>query len=283
MSCNCIPNGKFEVSNIEDAAQQPLEKNIEPWLEKIHKELCVWAKPTVSQYGEEAEKTLWKVALVAIATINSLAQYKIADMQYEIGKDYYRIAEEQWKRFRDRFAPLERVMLTEAGNTPIPVPNYDKAKSRATSSAAMAFRDADEYIADLAKKYALCMDAGLLDDLDYARTISQDDGVNFNYRDEEFWINYKDDQRWNRRSELLNYGRDIYSTSSSYASAANSALTSLGSLVNAGAQGATKMLGYLSTKNETLYPALFSGVSPISGTTMQNLGGTSVAMGPWGA
>lgn len=275
MSCHCIPNGNVTVSSTSiDGYQQQQAADIAI----IREQMCNWAQPEYGDAGESWEKMLWKAALIAVATANTIAQISIMEKRYDIAKDYANIAEDRWNRFKDNYAPLERAMLNEAGNAKEYEPDYPGVRERGNSHNNSAFRWADEIMADLAKKYALCVDTSLLNDMDYAEAISRDDTINYNLRDEEFWSYIKSDQRWNRRTQILNLGRGIQQISASYAGAANDALAQLGGLLDSGAQGAMKLLGYLSTARETRYPAQFSSASPLTGQSSSL--GTVLAMGP---
>lgn len=279
MGCTCIANGaQVKVTNIEAAGSTPIKEEISPKLQNIYTQLCWWAAPEYGDTGESWEKTLWKAALIAIATINSIAQMQIAQMRYEIARDYADIAKDRWKRFRDNYAPLERAMLNEVGNARSYDPDYPAARKRAYDNSLAAYLSADDQIADKAKRYGLCMDSTLLDDMNIAEALSLDDGTNYNYRMEEYWHYYVDDKNWNRRSQLLNLGRGIQAIAASYAQQANTALASLGDLVNQGAQGAMKLFGYLSTVRESIYPTMFSSAAPLSGQ-VSNLG-SAIATGP---
>lgn len=281
MGCNCIPNGQVEVSNIIDAGKAPIEQKVVPKLNDIYTQLCWWAAPEYGDTGENWEKTLWKAALIGIATINTVAQLQIANQRYKLARDYADLAQDRWNRFRNAYAPFERAMMNEAGNLRKYDPNYPEALTRATENTDAAFLAADDQFTDRAKRYALCIDQTLLDDMDFAEAIAADDGANYNYRMEEYWHYYIADRNWNRRSELLNLGRGIQAIAASYATAANEALTSVGDLVNAGSQGAMKLFGYLSTVNETRYPAQFSSAAPLTGQA--SMFGSSLIMGPVGS
>lgn len=266
MGCNCIPNGTVKVSGISNHADLQAQTQMqEEHLQIISSQLCKWAPPTYGDAGESWEKLLWQAALIAVATINTLAQIQIMEKRYKIAKDYANLAQDRWERFKNNYAPLERAMLSEAGNMSEYTPNYPEARARAMDYNGVVFRSADEQLADLAQKYSLCIDTSFVDDMDYAETISLNDSTNFNYRDEENWAHYVNDKRWNRRSQLLNLGRDLQSLSATYADAANRALTEVGGLLDSGAQGAMRLLGYLNTARETQYPSLFSSAHPLTG------------------
>lgn len=276
--CKCIPGNMFSVTNITSAASSPISSMIRPYLDIIASNLCQWAQPEYGDMGESWEKALWKAALVAIATINTAAQISIMDKRYSIAKDYANLASDKWNRFKDGYAPLERAVMTEAGNAPVYTENYSDAVKRGDEAVTSAYNSIADMLADKSKQYALCVDETLIDALDLNKAQILIDSINFNYRDEEFFALYKSDQRWNRRSEMLNLGRDIHQTSASYAGAANTALAGLGDTLNQGAAGAMKLLGYMSTAQETQYPATFTGMSPMMGQASQL--GTALTVGP---
>lgn len=283
MACNCIPNGQFEVTNLGNEVAEPIrdfQMAYESWSEKIHKELCVWAKPTYGDDGENALNILWKAAMLAVAGINTAAQIAIANKQYSIAKDYANLAKDRWNRFVNGYSPFEQAMLNEAKNAPEYNPDYAGAKARADQANNQAFISTDKTMANLAKAYGLCVDPSLLNDMDYAEAMSADDSTNYGYRDEENYDIAKDDIRWNRRSRLLNLGRDNLQESASYADSANAALSQMKGLVGAGAQGAVNLLGYLSTVRETMYPSLFSGSTLLSGNSASMLNAGGMEMGP---
>ena len=289
MSCNCIPNGQVTIQSgtiTEVKSSGSVDKQTEmqkEHLKIISETMCNWAQPEYGDAGETWEKTLWKAALIAIATMNTVAQTAIMAERYSIAKDYANISEDRWDRFKGSFAPLERAMLSEAYSARNPHPDYNSARSRSDDYNTAAFRTGDDQLSDLAKRYSLCIDPSLLNDMDYAEAVSRDDGNNFNYRDEEFFSLYVSDRIWNRKQSLLNLGRGIQALSATYAEQANNALASLGSLADNAAQGAMKLLGYLNTANETQYPAMFSGISPLSGPASNSMGGSAIMFGPMGA
>lgn len=245
-------------------------------IKTIETTMCLWAQPEVTDQGEDFWSTFWKAALLAVSLINAAAQTAIANKRYQIAKDYANIATDQWSRFRDAYAPLERAMLNEISNTPEPVPDYAGAKYRGNSKAQRGYKEAGTEMTDLAGKYALCVDPSFIEDMDIARALSADDGVNYDYRDEEHFALQMSDLRWNRRSNLLNLGRGIQATSASYASAANNMLAQLSNLAGQTAQGAMQLFGYLSEHRNTMYPSLFSGTTFTTG----GVGDGVVQMGP---
>jgi len=290
MACCMSATGSFQITSIQksDIAEAvnkldghyetQMKKANETW-DKTYQELCIWAKPVYGDPGESLEKTLWQAAMLAVALLNSIAQMQIADMQHQIAKDYANIAKDQWSRFRDGYAPLEQAMLNEVCNTPIPVPDYERAFNDGVNNAQAGYTNGHDQLTDLAKSYALCVDPTLLDDLDYAESMAQTDGVNYNYRYEEYYAKVMDDMRWNRRSNLLNLGRGIQAKSASYASTASDMLKGVGNMLNQGTQGAMTMLGWLANRNQTQYPTMMSGATALNGQAGNTLGNV-IAMGP---
>lgn len=289
MACCMTAGGSYSITSIgnSDIARQLQQNNqtynqqmtqVNEKLRTIETQLCVWGKPVYGDAGESAEKNFWQAALIAVATLNTLAQIDIMQDRYRIAKDYANIAKDRWNRFQNAYAPLERAMLFEIMNTAIYDPDYPRARAAGYTNARSAFAVATTETAEQAKKYAICLDRSQTNDLYIAEAIASDDGTNYNYRDEEFYAHLKNDLRWNRRSALLNLGRDLNAQSASYASAANNLLAGLGALAAEGAGSAAQLLGYLSEQRNTQYPAQFSGASPL--TENASSVGSSIAFGP---
>jgi len=250
-------------------------------IQTIEETMCRWAQPEYGDTGESVYHTIWKAALLAVTALNTAVQISISEKQYQIAKDYANIAKDQWRRFRDAYAPLERAMVNEITNTPEPLPDYEGAKSRGNTYTRNVFASVRDEMTRLAKKYALCMDKMLLDDMLYAEAITADDSVNFNFRDEEYFATIMSDLRWNRRSSLLNLGRDILAQSVRYADAANRMLGDVSNLANQGASGAMQMLGWLNERRNTIYPTMFSMSTPLIGQSSTAFGGANfIGTGP---
>lgn len=247
----------------------------------IEETMCRWAQPEEGDTGNTAYHTFWKAALLAVTLVNTAAQIAITEKRYRIAKDYAEIAKDQWRRFRDAYAPLERAMVNEITNTPEPEPDYAGAKSRGNNFTNYAFLTGRNEMSRLAKQYALCIDPTLYDDMLYAEATTADDSVNFNYRDEEYFATIMSDVRWNRRSSLLNLGRDNLSTSVRYADSANRMLGATADLLGQSAGGAMQLFGYLSEHRNTIYPTQFSMSSPLMGAASTAFGGADfIGSGP---
>lgn len=276
-TCNCyVQGGRFEITNIGQVVTAINEQtNSLKTTEGIAPiRFCNWAAPEWGDSGDSFEKDLYNLALVAVATLNTLAQIEIADKQYSLAKDYLNLSKDRRNRFRDAYGPFEQQMLQETFAVPIFVANYSQAQTDGASNAREAFTEANERLTEFAKQYNLCFSESLINDLQNCGGIASDDGVNFNYRDEENYAILKNDQRWNRRLNLLNLGRDLHAQSASYAQAANQTLAGLSNLANEGTQGAIGLLGYLYERRETQYPSTFSGATGLSGNSGYGLLGS---------
>lgn len=277
MGCCMASHGSFDVTNIQDAAASPLGTTNEH-LEVIRQTLCDWAQPEYGDAGESWEKLLWQAALIAIATANAAMQIYAISKRFEIAEDYADLAEDEWNRFADNYAPFERALLYSAANEAIYNPDYVGAKQRAAEQNATIFQDTNQQLSDMAKVYSLCLDTTHLNDLNYTRQLLQTDMTNFGYRDEEDFAVYKHNSRWNRRSSLLNVGRNLLGLAARYAQHADNMWTAFGDSVGNSAQGAMSLLGYLNHARTTQYPALFSGASLLMGQAAQM--GDFAFMGP---
>lgn len=268
-SCACyVQGGQFEITNIDEVSNA-----IDAQTDSIASvggiaplRFCHWAAPEWGDQGESWEKDLYQLALVAVATLNTLAQIKIAEKQFSLAKDYAKLAEDRLDRFRDRYAHLERAKMYEVGSEPIAEPDYTRARYAAESYTRAAFSSGNNTLATMRGRYRICMGNSLANDLAVAQAISMDDGANFNYRDEEHYAIISNDRRFNKRSSVLNLGRDNHAQSATYAQLASNTYAGLSNLANQGAQGAASLLGYLNERRETQYADAFSGTTSLTGS-----------------
>lgn len=234
---------------------QMQEKQLTPISEKM----CEWAAPQYNEIGEGWDRTAKLAAEVAIySSVIALNTY-VQNQNYKIARAYTDISLDKWNRFKNAYAALEKKMLNEAANTEEPTVPYSDAKTRAVNASSYAFSSAKSSMATYAKRYALCMDDSL--DLSRSQALMRDDTINFNYRDAENFTEYKSDKRWNRRSAILNLGRNNYEVSFSYAKHASAAFGDLSNAVAGIGNGLSGLLGYMFNRNQTVYPAQFSQAS----------------------
>lgn len=212
--------------------------------------VCNWAAPRFGDAGVSGERAWKQAAMVAVATLNTIAKWKISKKQYDIAKEYANIAEDRWNRFKNDYMPFEKQFVFETAREPIYQPDYANARRQYGSYASSSYTDAQKRISDITRKYGLCMTAALSDQISLAEKVAGDDGTNYGYRDEERFSLDKQDIRWTRRSALLDLGRDLHATSATYAQAASRALAELGGLADQGAAGAMTALGYIGERRE---------------------------------
>lgn len=221
---------------------------------------CHWNAPKEGAGGSLAEAAFYSAALIAVATINTIAQWDIARKRYQIAKDYANIAKDRWERFRTGYMPLEISMLSEIMNTPLYEVNCQTVRNNYSNWVGRSYGEAKSRLPQIARGYRVNVDETLMRDLENDETRAVVDGVNFGYRYEEQRKIMKDDQRWNRRSNLLNLGRDLQAQSAKFASYANDILAGLSDMAGQGAAGAIQMLTYMRNRQETRYPTQFAGI-----------------------
>lgn len=278
MVCVCTPTQQVQV-----LSAQKLEANVEgvsseiksqtstfaPELKTIAARMCAWAAPEFGASGAVRDRTAELVAMAAIYSSVAALNTYVQNKNYQIARAYTDLSVDRWNRFRNAYAPLEQKMISTSMNTAEPTTDYPGAKSRAIGSVSFAYSSAKSTMASYAKLYALCMDDSL--NLDHNQALVRDDTVNFNYRDAENYKDYLSDKRWNRRSDVLNLGRNNLPTASSYAQHASKALGDVSNAVVGIGSGLSGLIGYLFNRNETVYPSQFSMAS--------NYGNNAILMG----
>ena len=80
------------------------------------------------------------------------------------------------------------------------------------------------------------------------------DDPNYNMYDDQFFTDFKNDQRWNRRSNVLNLGRNLTSQALKYGDVARSLYSAVGQELQQAASGVMQALGYYGARNDTYYP-----------------------------
>ena len=278
MVCVCTPTQQVQVlsaQKLEETVRQVSSavktqtSTFKPELKTIAARMCAWAAPEYSVSGEVRDRTAELVALAAIYSSVAALNTYVQNKNYQIARAYTDLSVDRWNRFKGAYAVLERKMISESMNTVEPTTDYPGAKSRAQSSVSFAYNSAKSTMTSYAKLYALCMDDSL--NLDHNQALTRDDTINFNYRDAENYKDYLSDKRWNRRSDVLNLGRNNLPTASSYAQHASNALGDVSNAVVGVGSGLSGLIGYLFNKNETVYPSQFSMAS--------NYGNNAILMG----
>lgn len=243
---------------------------------------CNWAAPEWGPKGESLWVHFFQLAQIAIATINATIQGQIADMQQDLADKYYQQAKYKWDRFESRYMPLEKDILWEASHEPIRKLNCDDDRQRAQIAADTAFNHMDNYLKQQAKAYRLCLDASVVSQLSYARNLATVDTENYNLRDDQWFVDFKNDQRWNRRSNILNLGRNLGATAMQYGDVARKLMGDVSDIANKAFGSVSAALGYYGTRFDTAYPTTYLAGSMSFGSQSLLASPTAVPYGATG-
>lgn len=218
---------------------------------------CSWQAPEYGNKGENWWTLAFQAAALAIAIANGIAQQEIADMQMDLADSWYSHAKYKWERFRDNYMPLEKKLLNEVSTVPIPALDCDGAESRAKDAVDLAFIQGMDYFTKYTKQLQLCVDPSLVQYIDRMQTKAHVDSRNYNYVDDRWYKDYKDDQRWNRRSNVLNLGRNMDAAALTYGNVANSLYDKISSQLDRAASGIISAIGYFGARNDTFTPMTY--------------------------
>lgn len=218
---------------------------------------CNWAAPEWGPKGDSLWTNFFQAAQLAIAVLNALIQGQIADMQQDLADKYYQQAKYKWNRFKNKYMPLERSILWEASNEPIREMDCDDDRQRAQAAVDKAFDYLESYIARQAKSYRLCLDDSVVSQLSYTRNTIAVDTENYNLRDDQWFVDFKNDQRWNRRSNILNLGRNLGSVAMQYGDVARKLMGDVSDIANKAFGSLSSALGYYGARFDTVYPTTY--------------------------
>lgn len=222
-------------------------------------DFCRWQAPEYGNKGEEWYTMAFRLAAIGIAIANGLAQQEIADKQQDLADSWYQQAKYKWKRYEATYLPLEVQLLNEVSTTPVPQLNCNDADARAQASVDGAYNSISGFISRQAKAHRLCIDSALVRANNHRQNTLLVDSRNYNYVDDRWYRDFKDDQRWNRRSAVLNLGRNLSSQALSYGQVANALYGQVGQQIERAAGGVMTALGYYGARNDTYYPTTYLG------------------------
>lgn len=217
---------------------------------------CNWAAPEYGPEGESAWTIAFQAAQLGISILNAIIQGQIADLQEDLAEGYYQQAKYKWDRFNSVYKPLEVAILDEASMEPIKEMDCDNDSSRA-QAAITGYDYADTQMRKLAQGYRLCLDSTVINQLEYSRTQSLVDTTNYNLRDDQWFVDFKNDQRWNRRSNILNLGRNLGSIAMQYGDVARRLAGNVSDIANKAFGSLSQALGYYGAKFDTYYPSTY--------------------------
>lgn len=246
---------------------------------------CHWNAPEYGMVGEASWANAFRAAALAIAIANGLAQSEIADKQQDLADGWYEQAKYKWDRFSGKYMPLEKKLLNEVSSVPIRNIDCAGAHDRAEASVNTAYDSTAIYLKQQAKKLRLCLDPSLLSAVNQKQNAMLIDAENFNLTDERWYTDYKNDQRWNRRSNVLNLGRNLGSQAMEYGKIANALYGQVGQQIDRAAGGLINALGYYGARNDTYYPTTYLNTHSLmegAGTVALNGAGSMGGTGGFG-
>lgn len=218
---------------------------------------CHWAAPEISDKGEFKWTELFQLAALAIAIANGIAQAEIASKQQDLADGYYQMAKYKWDRFSNKYMPLEKKLLNEVSTVDIRELDCDDDRQRAELSVNTAFDSLSQYLTRQARKLRLCIDPSMVGMIDHRRALALVDTENYNIQDDQWFTDFKNDQRWNRRSNVLNLGRNLSSEALKYGDVARSLYANVGAQIDKAASSLMGALGYYGARNDTYYPTTY--------------------------
>lgn len=218
-----------------------------------------WQAPKHGNISELIWNTAFKGAQLSIAIAASNAQQQIADKQMDLAESWYSHASYKWSRFKNGYMPLEKQLLREVAATKEPKLDCKSAESRADISVSKAYDVMRQYMDHKTHAYHLCMDDGLLTDYTTHQNMQLVDSRNYNYDDDRWWKDYQSDKRWNRRSQVLNIGRNTSATGLEYGKVANRMYGQISGQLDQIGGSAMQALGYFGTREDTYAPAVYLG------------------------
>lgn len=220
----------------------------------------------VTNMGKGIFGSIMDAAALAAAGYNTVTAIRMADMQYDIAKDYLDIAKWWRNHYNDTYKPLEDIELAEAWALEKEKPLYDTVIGRHRNYVRLQYRGIADKAIQCTSVYCTGLRAALLKDVANAEAVTLAALSNMGYRNERAYVEARNAVRWERRREVLNRGRGMVAGNINYSNMAYGIFGDLGSQTQAGAAGAIRYLGHSWNRNEPQYPMTY--VSGGRGTTM---------------
>lgn len=209
--------------------------------------------------GRGIVATLMNAAAIAAATTSTAAAIQMADLQWDIAKQYLDISKWWREYYNTVYRPVEDQELAEAWALPFTPPIYDTAMGRAQTFARLQFAGVADKSVQCTSPYCTGLRSALLKDVMNAEAAAVAAAANLGYRNERAYVTARDDVRWKRREQVLNRGRDMTANNVQFSSLAAGIFGDLGKQAGAAAGGALKYLGYQMNRNETQFPTMMRG------------------------
>lgn len=239
---------------------------------------ATWAAPEISNDGEYSWSWIWRAAGLALAIYNAKIQGDIYKEQETLSNDYYSMAKDKLDRFMNNYKPLELALLEEVKTAPEAEMNCKDDRKRAKASVNSAFQVMNSYLDSQAKKLRVCVDDSKSYRMDYRKAMMLVDAENYNLIDDQFYTDYKNDRRWNRRSNVLGLGRNMSGEALNFGDVAKTFYGQLGPQLDKVTGSLMGAIGYYGGRNDTYYPSMFLGNYGGLGNSLISTGTTA---GQW--
>ena len=207
--------------------------------------------------GEHAWTTFFEGATLAIALANSIAQGQIAEKQRDLSDKYYDMAKAKWDRFESKYMPLEKQLVNETSTEPIRELECVKSQARAEAAVSSAYSMAQNALRRWSRRTHNPVPRDAVIEMLRQEVLMTVDSRAYNIEDDRWFTDYANDKRWNRRSAVLNIGRNTATDALKYGDIALKTFGAVGGQINAAASGVVSALGYYGGRNDTFYPTTF--------------------------
>ena len=211
---------------------------------------------------------LWQAIQTAIATLNASVQGQIADLQQELAESYYQMAKDKWNRFKNYYMPLEKELLAEVSTTAEPEMDCDDDRERAENAVNTAYDLMDAFLSKRANMYRICLDDTAIRQMSLQRSLMLVDTENYNLVDDQWFVDFKSDQRWARRSQVLNLGRNMGSLAMEYGKVSRALAQDVGAISDKVAGSLSAAIGYYGSRFDTYYPTSYLSTAGQASSTL---------------
>ena len=214
----------------------------------------------VSSTDRTMQATLWTILMSAAAAYNTGQAIHFANKQYDMAKQYLKIAQ-WWNSYKQNyFDPVEDQELNEALGLTNETPYYDIARGRAQTAGRIRFKNAVNKAVQCTSEYCTGLRGALLRDTLAQEATTVASLANFGYRQERSYIESRGDVRWKRMVATASRGRGMQAQAVSQSQLAYGIYGSLGEAAGKGASGAAALGGYFWNREDTIYPTLMRSV-----------------------
>lgn len=210
-------------------------------------------------------------AAVLAAGYNASRTVSIATQEWNMAKNYWRLAENWLDHYKDHYAPVEDQEVREAMALRDELPAWQAARGRARAAAWAQFRGAVQRGMRCMSRYCTGLRQDMLMDMSAAQADAVALSDALGYRNERAYIETRSDERFRRQLETAKRGRDMVADNASMGRAAAGIYGSLFEQAWAGLTGAGQYLGYWGARHQTAYPTSYLSMGETPTLSMQQI------------